>query len=69
MAQRIKTSAIKRVCPSIVWIDMDGDREAWKILIVKAALARNAIVLFCVVVRPSIARIQGSSLGAKQHFL
>ena len=38
-AEPIKTSAIKRAGPSIVGIDIDGDREAWKIHIVQAARA------------------------------
>ena len=38
-AEHIKTSAIKRAGPSIVGIDIDGDREAWKIHIVQAARA------------------------------
>ena len=43
MAELIKTSAIKRAGPSIVGIDIDGDRGAWKIHIVQAGSAERYV--------------------------
>ena len=54
MAEHIKTSAIKRAGPSIVGIDIDGDREAWKIHIVRAARVNDVSERFVCVVHDKL---------------
>ena len=57
MAELIKTSAIKRAGPSIVGIDIDGDRGAWKIHTVQSYTHAFALEAWSVMFALSVARL------------